>query len=558
MPPPSARVAEQALAAGIGPALAAALYDRTLGVPFLVEELAAALAAAGRLREGPAGLELEDGSAVPLPETLRDALRLRAEGLSEAGRATLELAAVVGLRIELELVVALGRASGLAEVIDHGLLAEPEPGVAEFRHDLLREAVYKDVHWPRRRALHRDVARALEERAGDPAVSAHHWLAAGESERARPLLVEAARRSCELHAYRDAAAAGRAALEIWPEGEDEAGRIDVLDELGRCAQLCGELAEARSAWEEVAAALDGTADYERVANVKRGLGAVYALEGAWGPSAAARREAAEAFEATGRPADAASEWLLAGEALWDDGDRDGCERSEHRALEAARRAGREDFQARALGVLGFLAAREGRREEGLELMRSALDLALAGNHVEEAVEAYWALGATANDWGDFPGAEAVFDEALDYCRANELEAEERFCLGCLVVVLGGAGEWDRAEAIGRDLLRRSPLPPPSRAHALLVLGTIATVRGAPQRGGRLLRSAQAIARRAGLEHSVQDAAFGLALADELTGVPSPHWSELILLPVDEIASGHARAACVSRRRSRRVAGTASS
>jgi DNA-binding CsgD family transcriptional regulator len=536
----TAQVAEQALASGIGPTLAAALYDRTLGVPFLVEELATALAAAGRLREGADGLELEDGSAVPLPETLRDALRLRVDGLSDAGRTTLELAAVVGLRVELELVVALGRAAGLAETIDRGLLAEPEPGVAEFRHDLLREAVYKDVHWPRRRSLHREVARALEERGGDPEVTARHWLAAGESERARPLLVEAARRSCELHAYRDAAAAGRAALEIWPEGEDEPGRINVLEELGRCAQLCGELAEARSAWEEVAAAVDGTTDCERVANVKRSLGAVYALEGAWAHSATARREAAEAFEAAGRHADAASEWLLAGEALWDDGDRDECERSQQRALEAARRAGRSDLQSRALGILGFLASRAGRREEGLELMRSALDLALAGNHVEEAVEAYWTLGATANDWGDLPGAEAVFDEALDYCRANELEAQERFCLGCLVVVLGAAGEWDRAEAIGRDLIRRSPLAPPSRAHALLVLGTIATVRGAPQRGARLLRGAQSIARRAGLHQSLQDAAFGLALADELAGVPSPQWSEPVLLPVDQIVGGRPR------------------
>ena len=296
----SARVAEQALAAGIGPALAAALYDRTLGVPFLVEELAAALAAAGRLREGPAGLELEDGSAVPLPETLRDALRLRADGLSEAGRATLELAAVVGLRIELELVVALGRASGLAEVIDHGLLAEPEPGVAEFRHDLLREAVYKDVHWPRRRALHRDVARALEERAGDPAVSAHHWLAAGESERARPLLVEAARRSCELHAYRDAAAAGRAALEIWPEGEDEAGRIDVLDELGRCAQLCGELARraARGKRSRPPSTARPTTNGSKTSSVAS-VACLRISKGRGVPSAAARREAAEVFEATG-------------------------------------------------------------------------------------------------------------------------------------------------------------------------------------------------------------------------------------------------------------------
>ena len=169
-------------------------------------------------------------------------------------------------------------------------------------------------------------------------------------------------------------------------------------------------------------------------------------------------------------------------------------------------------------------------------MRSALDLALAGNHVEEAVEAYWALGATANDWGDFPESESVFDEAIAYCRANELEAEEHFCLGCLVVVLCGAGEWSRADELGRDLLRRSPLPEPSRVHALLALGTIATARGGTKRGARLLGSAHGVARRLGLRGSAEGAGFGLALAEELGGTPSARWSDLVSAPVDRICS----------------------
>jgi hypothetical protein len=84
----------------------------------------------------------------------------------------------------------------------------------------------------------------VEERRAHPRVAADHWLAGGDAGRARPLFVEAARRSCAVHAYRDAAVAARAALELWPEGEDEPGRLRVLEELGRCAQICGELSEA--------------------------------------------------------------------------------------------------------------------------------------------------------------------------------------------------------------------------------------------------------------------------------------------------------------------------
>ena len=151
-------LAAEVLGGEPGPTLRAALYDRTQGVPFFVEELAAALRAGGRLAPGPHGLELERGSGVPIPETLRDALRVRAEGLSDAGRAALEAAAVIGVEVELELLAELGRDAGLAELLDRGLLHEVEPGRAAFRHDLVREAIYADTHWPRRRSLHRELA----------------------------------------------------------------------------------------------------------------------------------------------------------------------------------------------------------------------------------------------------------------------------------------------------------------------------------------------------------------------------------------------------------------
>ena len=114
--------------------------------------------------------------------------------------------------------------------------------------------------------------------------------AGGEPSRARPLFVEAVRRSCVVHAYRDAAAAARKALELWPEAEDESERLAVLEQLGRCAQACGELGEARRAWEEVAASLGRATDRQRLAEVMRGLATVYALEGDRGRESTAPNE----------------------------------------------------------------------------------------------------------------------------------------------------------------------------------------------------------------------------------------------------------------------------
>ena len=114
----AAELAGEALGAKAGPALGAALFDRTLGVPFFVEELAAALRAAGRLRPGPRGLELDDASSVPIPETLRDALRIRTESLSEEARASREAAAAVGLEVDLGVLASLGRDAGIGEALE--------------------------------------------------------------------------------------------------------------------------------------------------------------------------------------------------------------------------------------------------------------------------------------------------------------------------------------------------------------------------------------------------------------------------------------------------------
>src|SRR5436305_1736394 len=83
---------------GASPALArrGAIHDRTDGVPFFVAELALALAGEERLRAGGQGLELVAGADLPLPDSVRDAVLLRASGLSLAGRTAIAAAAVAG------------------------------------------------------------------------------------------------------------------------------------------------------------------------------------------------------------------------------------------------------------------------------------------------------------------------------------------------------------------------------------------------------------------------------------------------------------------------------
>ena len=158
----TAALAAHVLGRSPSPTLAAALYDRTQGVPFFIEELSAALIASGRLKDGEAGLELATGEHVPIPETVRDAVLLQAHGLDEPARRALESAAVAGVEFDIELVTELaGGDEGFEEPIERGLIVEVASGRAAFRHALAREAFYGDIPWPRRRALHRAIAERL-------------------------------------------------------------------------------------------------------------------------------------------------------------------------------------------------------------------------------------------------------------------------------------------------------------------------------------------------------------------------------------------------------------
>ncbi|MEA2385916.1 MAG: hypothetical protein QOJ22_90, partial [Thermoleophilaceae bacterium] len=382
------------LPGGPSPSLVSALHDRTEGVPFFVEELAAALLVSGRLHEGPGGLELGGDGEVPVPDTVRDAVLMSASGLSDEARAAAEAAAVAGQAFDLELVGRLASETGLAELIRHGLIREDGAGRASFRHALSCEALYADVPWLRRRALHGQVAESLEARGGQSMEIATHWLRARDGARAREALVHAAQESEALYAYRDATKAGRQALELWPGDEDPDVRIGVAERYAHCAELAGELAEAAKAWRELSAIRSSRGESLAAAEAQRRLASVYELKGERELAFAARRVAAQAFAANSRPADAAIEHLSMANHR-----RIGAKYSDAIELavcaaEDATLADRRDLHARALGLEGVARAKRGDYEDGLETVRTGLALALEHDLTAVAAELYQRLSVT--------------------------------------------------------------------------------------------------------------------------------------------------------------------
>jgi tetratricopeptide (TPR) repeat protein len=448
----TAQLLEEILGSAPAPSLVRAIQDRTQGIPFFVEELAGALLLMNSLKEGARGLELLESTQVPVPETVRDAVLIGVRDLSEPTRAASEVAAVAGETFDLGLVGELASGEGLGELLELGLITEAGEGTGAFRHALTREALYADIPWLRRQALHRSLAEGLSARGGRSIEVANHWLGAQQQSRARPALLAAADESRSVHAYRDATRAGRQALELWPEGEDDDGRLEVLETYANSAELSGELAEAARAWREVCTIHQAAGGGRRLADAQRRLAGAYDLTGDRGSAMAARAAAAEAYTGGGMPAEAAIERLAMANYL-----RAGAEYSE--AIELAETAGREaataerlDLRARALGLEGVARAKRGDSEGGLEKVRAGLALALEHDLTPVAAELYQRLSLVLYDSADYARARETLDTALDFCRTGDGAGPELACLTCMVYVLRECGEWQEAVTMGRQLI----------------------------------------------------------------------------------------------------------
>jgi predicted ATPase len=175
----------------------AALHHQTGGNPFFVTETIAS-------------------GASGIPSSVRDAVLARAARLSASGRAVLEAAAVIGLRIEPRLLAEVVGAESLAvdECMARGMLIAQGEALA-FRHELARQTILESISPQQKLVLHRSVLERLKASpaAGhDLARLAHHAEAAGDQEAVRAYAPAAARQAAAVSAHREAAAQYKLAL----------------------------------------------------------------------------------------------------------------------------------------------------------------------------------------------------------------------------------------------------------------------------------------------------------------------------------------------------------
>ena len=194
------------------------LYQRTSGNALFVTEVLRTLGDGGNLERIGEHLRIDPGAARrSVPLSLRALMGARIDALPAGPRGALELASVIGMTFPEWLLCELrgldSEAAELALLAEAGIVARSDEGPEgagkwRFRHQLFMDAAYGRLLAPRRRQLHAALADRLEkvEPSVGAAELARHRAAAGDTERALPLLRQAARDAAGMGALEEAEA----------------------------------------------------------------------------------------------------------------------------------------------------------------------------------------------------------------------------------------------------------------------------------------------------------------------------------------------------------------
>ncbi len=239
-----------------------ALYNRTGGNPFFIEEI---LTAACCHDVQPSEL-----LAVRLPWSLEEAVRSQLEGLTPHERRVLEAAAICGPTTQFEV---LARAADMeeAELLDvlralvrAGLLEEASDDRFSFRHALVSDEVERQLLGRERRQLHERALEALRSSGSDDiAAMAHHAAGAGRFEEFVDLAREGARHYLSQGSTFQAL---RLAGDALSEAPDDCTLLAVATEAAWLVSLYDEALGHNDRW---CAAARGSSDLEQEAAALR-------------------------------------------------------------------------------------------------------------------------------------------------------------------------------------------------------------------------------------------------------------------------------------------------
>jgi DNA-binding CsgD family transcriptional regulator len=456
----------------LAPEVADRLYVATHGNPLALLELPALLST--EQLAGTASLS----DPLPAGSTVERAFARRTEALPESSQKALVVAAVSNSS-DAEVIVAglvgLGLPAEALEPAEDAGLVRILDGRLEFRHPLVRSAVFHSASASERRGAHRALAEALA-RSSQPEARAWHLAGAalGPDQEAAEALAQAAEHARRRGGYAAAAAALERAARLSPDPnlgtERLAAAADAAWRAGRTETASGLVREA----------LAGATDSGLRAEALRLQGSIEFFAGNSDAAAAAIIEAVALLEQTD-PSAAVAAAADAVNALVRVRQRDLALETAAKARSLAPEDGGE-ADAEATMALGYALCFAGRYGDAEPHLRRAVDLA----NVKASVPGFLQVGRLSAALGWL----GRHEEAHRYLAETVARARETGAAGSLASLLAGAA-WqglhasrlnetyaDASEAVS---LAEEFDQPVTAAQALGVLTWVSALRGEESR-----------------------------------------------------------------------------
>lgn len=503
--------------------VAEAVYERTNGIPLHIEELLAALgddvASDGR--------SIRD---VAVPDTIEEAVLARTRRLSDDARAVARAASVMGRCFAPDVLAGIMDRqleeldAPITELVASSILFPFEfvdQGYYDFRHQLLRDALYDTVPAAELRRLHARAGEFGAELVGANEIHASlHYERAGLRAQAYRAALTGARKAAAMSSRFESFELYRRAVSNMPADLPATEK----------GQLYIEYVEAASAVDSIPA-IEEAATAARSFSLEAGdaLGAVDALLHL---HAAARRDVrprrerialldeAEAELAVIPPSPKRAsllEQLRFYQAMveLDAGRYEAAAARFEEARTAMEEAGSDKLDLDFVAALPRLMRGEA---DGLPTMLDVARRSRDARLESAGVSAYRTAAAAAVRFMDYPSAETGLREGLKYAD----EIEQSYCRSIMAAVSAhvawAAGRWD-------DAVQRAELElvePGSRRGILTSRNALAFVafgRGMHDRARILLEESLAVARPSGEAELILPALWGLAEAALGAGEP---------------------------------------
>ena len=416
--------------------------------------------------------------AIPIPPAVRDVVSARLARSDAPVREALQAAAVIGTRIDRELLGSVldGSAALLDACMKTGLLAT-EASSLRFRHELVRLAVEGGIGPHRQAELHTRLLAALQDSGqADPAGLAQHAEGAGDVVAIRRHSPEAARRSAAIGAHREAVAQYQRALR-YADPADGAVLAGLHEALAAEYALLDRLEESEAALRTALQYRREVTDPLRIGDDLNMLSGILLRQCRGEDSVRAAGESLRGLQSLPPGPELAAAHLSVASSMWDTGRPAKAFDGVAQTLELGRRLGRDDVVSLALTMTGIFLVDSG--QEGIGSLEQALQLALEARMDRQASDAFVGLQDNCLNVQRLDEAQGYYRAGMSFCEPRELRSAARCLQGAHADTLLLLGRWDEAADICTELLAIPGVSPSNQLSPLRILGTIRGRRGEP-------------------------------------------------------------------------------